>query len=557
MRQVIRPLISGGILALFGLIATVSGASANARSSKAMFFGLNGDPLSAYVQGRLAEADGQPLRSTGAYRMALASDPVSESIARRGYRQAIIAGDMALAMQSAVLLRKDEAFPADALLLLLIDAFDKHDMKEARRLADALVADQRLSFLATFARSWASVVDGPYDPPVVASNDPFSAYALRHLDDQLMLQRLVLGDGRGASEAYHTAKARGVFYSPSLSAILAPRFAELGEQETAKALGYVPTAVSKAKGRGAAITPPRIDPVFGLAVLLHRLTVDLSSGGVGAPVLSLFRLASFADPASTAIRLDVARALLAGGYGTMAFDEAGKIPVAAPEWLDAQAVRVGALAQQRQGDAAVLYARNLTLRPGAGVREFRLLGDILLQGDRFGEAAQTYAAALARPEAVGDARLFLQYGTALIEAGRWTEGKAQMEKALALMPDSPVILNHLAYSLVERGEEIPRAITMLQQATKLAPDEPAYLDSLGWAYFRAGQGDLALPLLEKAVASAPGESDISEHLGDVLWSQGRRFEARYAWAAAGVNASGEGKERIARKTERGPDGTNP
>ena len=132
-----------------------------------------------------------------------------------------------------------------------------------------------------------------------------------------------------------------------------------------------------------------------------------------------------------------------------------------------------------------------------------------------------------------------------------------MEKALALMPDSPVILNHLAYSLVERGEEIPRAITMLQQATKLAPDEPAYLDSLGWAYFRAGQGDLALPLLEKAVASAPGESDISEHLGDVLWSQGRRFEARYAWAAAGVNASGEGKERIARKTERGPDGTNP
>ena len=117
-------------------------------------------------------------------------------------------------------------------------------------------------------------------------------------------------------------------------------------------------------------------------------------------------------------------------------------------------------------------------------------------------------------------------------------------------PDSAAALNHLGYTLAERGEELPRALSLLERANRLRPNEPAFVDSLGWALFRAGQPEKALPLIRSAVAADPGQPELSEHLGDILWSVGRRFEARYAWEAA-LTVMGDDtpklRARIARK----------
>lgn len=510
----------------------------------------------AYMRARLAEADGDAQLAASAYRLALDGDPANISVALRGYRQALIAGDMPLALRAARALKANGTAPRDAVLLSLIDAFARRDVAEVRNLADQLVAEEQLAFMAPYARSWASVLDGSYDPPVIASNDPFAVYSLRHLDDQIMLQRLAMGDGPGASEALRAALDRGVVYPPSYRLTLASRFAELGQRESALLLlsDDRPETYGELRRKiesGAPVPAVRITPSTGMAMLIGRLAGDLAGGGNVATTLILFRMASFADPANIAIRMDVARALLAGGYPVMAFEEAGKVPVTSSIWFDAQNLRVAALARQGRAADAVAYARSLLLRPGAGTRELRMLGEAHLQNGDNAEAVEALGRALALSEGQADARLLLQYGGALVESGRWAEGKAQLEQALALVPDSAVVLNHLGYSLAERGEELPRAIALLEQATKIAPDEPAYIDSLGWVYYRAGQAAKALPLLEKAVLNAPGEPEINEHLGDVLWTLGRRFEARHAWTAAAVYAEGAVKARITRKLERG------
>ncbi len=63
----------------------------------------------------------------------------------------------------------------------------------------------------------------------------------------------------------------------------------------------------------------------------------------------------------------------------------------------------------------------------------------------------------------------------------------------------------------------------------LRPDEGAYVDSLGWVYYRMGRLDEAVRHLERAVELMPDDAVILEHLGEVYLEKGRRKEARELW----------------------------
>ena len=64
-------------------------------------------------------------------------------------------------------------------------------------------------------------------------------------------------------------------------------------------------------------------------------------------------------------------------------------------------------------------------------------------------------------------------------------------------------LNYLGYLLAVRGEQLDEAIQLVQRALKEEPDNGAYLDSLGWAYFRRGNLDEAEKYLVAAVKQTP------------------------------------------------------
>jgi predicted Zn-dependent protease len=100
---------------------------------------------------------------------------------------------------------------------------------------------------------------------------------------------------------------------------------------------------------------------------------------------------------------------------------------------------------------------------------------------------------------------------------------------------------------LEHGEDPAAALPLLERASALKPADSSIADSLAWAYYRRGDPQRAVPLLERATRSQPDNATISEHLGDAYWSLGRRFEARYAWAAARAVAAPADLQRLADK----------
>ena len=104
-------------------------------------------------------------------------------------------------------------------------------------------------------------------------------------------------------------------------------------------------------------------------------------------------------------------------------------------------------------------------------------------------------------------------------------------------------LNYLGYMLVERGQKFPEAVTLIQRALAIEKDNPSYLDSLGWAYFKMGQYDDARQPLEKAATAMPKSSVIQEHLGDLYLQLQRYDDAAAAFGRAlagdrdGIDAS--------------------
>lgn len=110
-------------------------------------------------------------------------------------------------------------------------------------------------------------------------------------------------------------------------------------------------------------------------------------------------------------------------------------------------------------------------------------------------------------------------------------------------------LNYLGYMLAERGQKLPEAVTLIQRALTIEQDNPSYLDSLGWAYFKMGQYDAARQPLERAAKAMPKSSVVNEHLGDLYLQMQRYDEAAAAFGRAldgdrdGIDVSAITKKR--------------
>jgi tetratricopeptide (TPR) repeat protein len=120
----------------------------------------------------------------------------------------------------------------------------------------------------------------------------------------------------------------------------------------------------------------------------------------------------------------------------------------------------------------------------------------------------------------------------LQEQGEHQEAERVLRRIIARDPLDANALNSLGYMFAERGERLGEAVELLQRALKIEPDNPAYLDSLGWAYFQQDRLDLADPPLTKAAGSLTSNSVVQDHLGDLRFKQQRYAEAVEAWERA-------------------------
>ena len=103
-------------------------------------------------------------------------------------------------------------------------------------------------------------------------------------------------------------------------------------------------------------------------------------------------------------------------------------------------------------------------------------------------------------------------------------------RALAVAPDHAVALNNLAYSLAERGQDLDRALELARRALDNAPENPSFMDTLGWVYLQRDDLDGAEKWLSRAVDG--GGALALEHYGDLQARLGRLDAARTYWQRA-------------------------
>jgi len=140
-------------------------------------------------------------------------------------------------------------------------------------------------------------------------------------------------------------------------------------------------------------------------------------------------------------------------------------------------------------------------------------------------AVEQKAAAIALLEAEVAAHpdnidLLFELGSVYERANDRKAAETAFLAVLAKKPDHAPSLNYLGYMWAEGGENLERAHEMLTRAVGQEPNNGAYVDSLGWVYFRLGKLDLAEKYLTDATKLLPRDATVHEHLGDVLAKRG-------------------------------------
>jgi len=92
--------------------------------------------------------------------------------------------------------------------------------------------------------------------------------------------------------------------------------------------------------------------------------------------------------------------------------------------------------------------------------------------------------------------------------------------------DDSQALNNYSYTLAQRSIKLDKALEMAKKAVTLEPENPAYLDTIGWIYFKLGKYQKALKHIEKSVDIEQNNAVVLEHLGDTLVKVERVEEAK-------------------------------
>jgi tetratricopeptide (TPR) repeat protein len=115
---------------------------------------------------------------------------------------------------------------------------------------------------------------------------------------------------------------------------------------------------------------------------------------------------------------------------------------------------------------------------------------------------------------------------------KYDEAEAEFKKVLAINPQSAATLNYLGYMNADRGVQLEESLNYIRAAVSLEPTNGAYLDSLGWAYFKLGKYDLAEESLNKASLHMASDPTVQDHLGDLYQKTGRLKLAAAHWERA-------------------------
>jgi tetratricopeptide (TPR) repeat protein len=112
---------------------------------------------------------------------------------------------------------------------------------------------------------------------------------------------------------------------------------------------------------------------------------------------------------------------------------------------------------------------------------------------------------------------------------KFDQSEAEFRKVLEVNPENAGAMNYLGYMLADRGVRLEEAYQLIKKAIDQDPNNGAYLDSLGWVYFRQGKLTEAEGVLVRALDHIGTDATVHDHLGDVYFKLGKTRDAIAQW----------------------------
>ena len=186
-----------------------------------------------------------------------------------------------------------------------------------------------------------------------------------------------------------------------------------------------------------------------------------------------------------------------------------------------------------------------------------ILGMSLSRAKRHAEAMTAFAEAMSEAENNHEELLnyafYFQYGAAAEQAGLIEKAAGLLQQCIELDPNRAAeAYNYIGYMWADRGQRLDEAGEMIKKALEMEPENPSYLDSLGWFHFKKGEHEQALRHLLRAAEIIKREDPVVfDHIADTYQAMGRTAEAMNYWQkAAALSADDKAEaDKIAEKIE--------
>jgi len=190
------------------------------------------------------------------------------------------------------------------------------------------------------------------------------------------------------------------------------------------------------------------------------------------------------------------------------------------------------LADMGKTDAAAADVKKLL--GGKNDREtYLVLAEIYLKGKRFDDTAKSLDSAEKLSESKEDKEtIWFQRGAMFERMKKIDSAETEFRKVLDSSPNNIVALNYLGYMLADRNMRLPEALQLITKAVNQDPNNGAYLDSLGWVYYKLGRLDEAEENLRRALEKTPRDATVHDHMGDILIKESKVREAISQWEAS-------------------------
>ena len=508
---------------------TAQAAGAPGPSADTSVYGL-------YLAGHAALDAGDSRSAAELFGRASEKNPDADYLKARTFSAALVAGDIqrAAALSPPV----DTADPGDKVLGVLTRTVEalaagrgEEAYKEIEKAGDLGHGGAAIALL----KPWAAAAAGRTETSLAMPMLPERLTRLiASIDQGLLMER-----ARRYGEAETTFKALLNDHTslPLVVAAYGPFLERRGRRQEALGLydqvlaanpDDAEMAISRARAAAKASAPPAPTIREGAAgALLVPAAVVLADKEQEIGMIYL-RLTLRLDPGETEAWLLLGDALSGLNDTAGARAAFAQVGPKAAHYVDAR-TRLAWSWQNEDKDQALKIAQEVVQQRPASEDAKLTLADLLRADERFEDSAKVLDPLIAAPKGQGEWRLYYMRGVALERSGHWPGAESDLQKALALRPNSPEVLNYLGYSWVNRGTRVKEGMGMIEKALALQPDEGAYVDSLGWAYFQLGDYKKSVDLLERAATLDAGDAEINDHLGDVYWRLGRKDEAKFQW----------------------------